>query len=55
MKTPFKLIIVILFVSLVFPLSLSVAQFDAPYYALEERHKAVWGQVRTLIEKGYPI
>jgi arylsulfatase len=42
MKTLFKLIFVIMSVSLVFPLSLSAAQFDAPYYAFKERNKDIW-------------
>ena len=42
MKTLFKMIIVICGVSLVFPFSSFAAQFDAPYYVLQEKNKDKW-------------
>ena len=42
MKTPFKLVFIILFVSLVFSVSSFAAQFDAPYYDLLEKNKDKW-------------
>ena len=42
MKTLFKMIIVICGVSLVIPFSSFAAQFDAPYYVLQEKNKDKW-------------
>ncbi len=39
MKTLFKMIMVICGVSLVIPFSSFAAQFDAPYYDLQEKNK----------------
>ena len=51
MKTFSIVLLLIAIFAIALPMHLSAAQFDAPYYALEKRHKAEWEQQDKQIDE----
>ncbi len=44
MKTLLTMLMVIVGFTLILPINVIAAQFDAPYYAFEQRNKANWAE-----------